>query len=487
MRRVIKSISVSIIFPILVLLHFVIVYAFLYLFKLTISDYVGWVFLGGSLLLLITSLISFYRVYSFEEYPVSKIEKKDIQGVVEFEKIIPFLLTELYILVVIIATFIALKFPKEPLKHNQILGIVTIYLVPILVFIPFFVASAKWSLEDVRNKGYFDKYFSQKYSFTVLPIVVLIIFILSLFLILYFSKALSTISFVYLYLLAGLTLGVFFTISFYLIDVSLSYRNIINGLIDYLSSGKKQQYEFIAPVRRYDEVGKIEKLINSSLEETKKLIEEFSIFPTKVSEYYKSALHSKTLKLKASRERIAVVAVSIVNILELENKHTSEYLMELIETFVGEVMKKVMEGNGFVIRSDIDKIVALYGYQNPTEGAILSAVKQAVDISSLGKGVFKGKDLIIGVGVDYGMIDIVPVKLKNEDIGEINAVGKPIILAKSLSKLSYKLGQKVLITDNVYEYIKDFVKPSWGPKVFKDEYDQKVVLYGLDEKSIEPS
>jgi class 3 adenylate cyclase len=149
-------------------------------------------------------------------------------------------------------------------------------------------------------------------------------------------------------------------------------------------------------------------------------------------------------------------------------------------TCMGEIIKR---HNGTVTQFVGDEIFATFGapLQQPDneKSAVFCALDMLTVLSKLKEET--GKEFIIGIGINAG--EVVTGNLGSEDRIDYSVTGDTVNTGKRIEMLTKEKPNSIIISDTVYEKVKDLVEThAMPPQVVKGK-KEALIVYELNGKS----
>ncbi len=243
--------------------------------------------------------------------------------------------------------------------------------------------------------------------------------------------------------------AVVLAIAYIFISIILFEQGIIMNLI-FVPLGIALNYSFVVAYKY-----KIEET------EKKKVSSAFSkyVAPSVIDEIMKDP---EKLKLGGTKREITVFFSDIRGFTSLSEKLSPEKLVSLLNEYLSEMTKIIMESDGVVDKYIGDAIMAFWGapLKQPDHAvlAVNAALKMAENLESLNKEFHKKgyPKIKIGIGVNTG--EAVIGNMGSYERFDYTAMGDTINLGSRLESLTKEYGVQIIISDSTKKKIgKGFV------------------------------
>lgn len=153
----------------------------------------------------------------------------------------------------------------------------------------------------------------------------------------------------------------------------------------------------------------------------------------------------------------------------------------LLNIYYSEMSKVITDHEGVIIQYVGDEIFVAFGaplaIENPQIQAVRCAIKMIKRLDEINHDIRSkyGKDMKVGIGVNYG--SVIAGNLGSDDKIAYSITGSEVVTAKRIESLSRKLQNVILISESVYDAVKDFIhSKAWGEVELKYS-SEKIKVY----------
>ena len=236
--------------------------------------------------------------------------------------------------------------------------------------------------------------------------------------------------------------------------------------------------------RRSRELEKTNRKLNQLLAEQQKTM---SLFSKYVPEpIVKASLDKTTEKQRMSRALETVLLFcDIRSFTALIEGLNPDEVFDLLNIYYANMSEVIRRYDGVIIQFVGDEIFVAFGAPLPIENPKLRAVHCAVemihclrDINGDLEKKFK-REMTVGIGINYG--SVMAGSLGSEDKLSYSITGSEVITAKRIESLTRGLKNAILISESVYQDVKDTMQArAWGKVDIKGQ-NQKVNVYQVME------
>jgi adenylate cyclase len=185
---------------------------------------------------------------------------------------------------------------------------------------------------------------------------------------------------------------------------------------------------------------------------------------------------------------IAVLFCDIRGFTRLSEELPPKSVVSLLNAYYGTMTKVVKRHNGVVNQFVGDEVFAVFGAPlssfNNEENAVFCALEMLEKLDELNKQFVKElpTPLKIGIGINSG--EVVAGNMGSEDKIEYSVTGDTVNTGKRIETLTQDAPNKVLISETVFEKVKDLVDwTAWEPVLVKGK-KEKISVYEVVKRKI---
>ncbi|MEM7182276.1 MAG: adenylate/guanylate cyclase domain-containing protein [Spirochaetota bacterium] len=228
-----------------------------------------------------------------------------------------------------------------------------------------------------------------------------------------------------------------------------------------------------------DEIGKLSNTLNHmviGLQERDKAKNALGRF---VNPEIAEMVLKKELKLGGEKKDCVIFFSDIRSFTAISEKLSPEEVVEFLNEYMTEMVRCVNETHGVVDKFIGDAIMATWGAVNKRddhpENAINAALamRRALLKFNEGRGGDKKPIIKIGSGLNYG--PVVAGQIGSEERLEYTVIGDAVNLASRVEALNKPFGTDILITDDLYQQVKE---------IFRVEKMQAIKVKGKEEPQV---
>lgn len=185
------------------------------------------------------------------------------------------------------------------------------------------------------------------------------------------------------------------------------------------------------------------------------------------------------LKLGGERKECAIFFSDIRSFTSISEKLQPEQVVEFLNEYMSVMVKCVNETGGIVDKFIGDAIMATWGAAytrgNNAENSINASLMMRRELLKFneGRGSVEKPIIKIGCGLNYG--PVIAGQIGSEERLEYTVIGDAVNLASRVESLNKPFGTDVLITEDLYQQVKD---------VFRVEQMQAIKVKGKSEPQI---
>ncbi|TGK14171.1 HAMP domain-containing protein [Leptospira fletcheri] len=189
---------------------------------------------------------------------------------------------------------------------------------------------------------------------------------------------------------------------------------------------------------------------------------------------------NQELTLGGERKMCAIFFSDIRSFTAISEKLQPEEVVEFLNEYMTEMVRCVNETHGIVDKFIGDAIMATWGAlkssgekdaENGVNGALL--MRKALQRFNQGRGGDKKPVIRIGCGLNYG--PVIAGQIGSEERLEYTVIGDAVNLASRVEALNKPFGTDILITQDLYNFVKD---------VFSVEKMQSIKVKGKTEPQV---
>lgn len=192
-----------------------------------------------------------------------------------------------------------------------------------------------------------------------------------------------------------------------------------------------------------------------------------------------------SLKLGGVRRKVTILFSDIRGFTTLSEGCAAEEIVELLNGYFSRMVGVIFEQGGTLDKFIGDAIMAVFGAPMKHDDDPVRAVKAALDMRKELKAFNaerKAKGLVEienGIGIGYG--ETISGNIGSEQRMDYTVIGDAVNLSSRLESLSKNYPQKIIISEAVYEDIKDDVKCVPLETVKVKGKEQETRIYGVDD------
>lgn len=170
----------------------------------------------------------------------------------------------------------------------------------------------------------------------------------------------------------------------------------------------------------------------------------------------------QNIELKGERKKVTILFCDIRSFTEISETLEAEEVVIFLNQYFGHMVDTVFEHGGTLDKFIGDGIMAVYGvpisHGRDEEMAVRSALKMRQLVSDLNKKRLLGskREIKIGVGIHSG--EVIAGNIGSDKRMEYTVVGKAVNIASRIESLNKEFGTDILITEEVYSKVKDFIQ-----------------------------
>jgi class 3 adenylate cyclase len=250
-------------------------------------------------------------------------------------------------------------------------------------------------------------------------------------------------------------------------------KNIANGL-----------YDVNIPVKSKNELGELTKAFNemaNSLKEKEKIKSAFSKYMSE--ELLKEVIKEKgELKLGGEKRKVTILFSDVRDFTAIAEKLPAEEVVSTLNEYFTEMTKIIFKYKGFVNFMG-DAIMAIYGapisYPDDAIRSVFTAVEMMEMLSKLNeKWAISGRQtLSVGIGINTG--EVIAGNIGSMQHLEYTVIGDDVNIAFRLQALNKQFNTKILITENTYNEVKDYIEARKLQPVLIKGKTEPVQIYEL--------
>ncbi|MBI5475884.1 MAG: CHASE2 domain-containing protein [Ignavibacteriales bacterium] len=259
-------------------------------------------------------------------------------------------------------------------------------------------------------------------------------------------------------------LGIALTLSLLYIIVTISIGLFIkeNYLVQMTSALLAVFFSYVGSIIYYYVVERRQKVMIKGM---------FSQYvnPTVVDELI---AHPEKLRLGGERKELTVFFSDIENFTKMSEQLRPEYLVTILNEYLSEMTKIILENNGTLDKYEGDAIVAFWGAPIPQSDHAFLACRAAVQmqrrLDELRNNWLKeGKpELKVRIGINTG--EVVVGNMGGADRFDYTIIGDSVNLGARLESANKQYKTKVMISSSTYQYVSE--------KIISRELDLLVVM-----------
>lgn len=283
-----------------------------------------------------------------------------------------------------------------------------------------------------------------------------------------------------------LTVAVLFISTMLVYFFSRTISNPVRALAEASDEIEKGNYILDLKAKTHDEIGLLtERFVRmgKGLDEREKLKDTFGRFINK--EIAEKAMRGE-LALGGETKRVTVFFSDIRSFTAISEKLQPYEVVEFLNDYMTRMVECVNHTGGVVDKFIGDAVMAVWGAPvsagSPVKDAY-NCVKTALMMRSAliefnkGRGGDKKPIIKIGCGINTG--DVVAGQIGSESRMEYTVIGDAVNLASRTESLNKPLGTDILITENTYELIKEFVLVEEMPSVKVKGKEDPIRMFGV--------
>jgi class 3 adenylate cyclase len=215
-------------------------------------------------------------------------------------------------------------------------------------------------------------------------------------------------------------------------------------------------------VKSRDEIGKLSETLNamvSGLIERDKVKNALGRF---VNPQIAEMVLKNELKLGGVKKECVIFFSDIRGFTSISEKLTPEEVVEFLNEYMSVMVNCVNVTHGIVDKFIGDAIMATWGAAfskgNDAENAVNSALmmREVLKKFNEGRGSEKKPIIKMGAGLNYGKV--IAGQIGSEERLEYTVIGDAVNLASRVESLNKPFGTDILITDNLYQKVKDIFR-----------------------------
>jgi len=242
-------------------------------------------------------------------------------------------------------------------------------------------------------------------------------------------------------------------------------------------------FDYQIPEKSNDEIGDLVRSFNMMASELKKKEVLKGIFDRYVSPQVADEILKEPDKIRLGGERreVTVFFADIRGFTSLSRKMLPEQTVEMLNKYFTLLTEIIFRFEGTVDKFIGDAVMGIFGSPIKSESHLEQGVKAAaaikmametVNVSRRSKGLLP---MQMGLGVDSG--EVIVGNMGSKSRTEFTAVGDSVNTASKLADLAG--GGEIIITESVYERLKDRISVVPLPGVVIKGFEQPLMLYNL--------
>lgn len=171
--------------------------------------------------------------------------------------------------------------------------------------------------------------------------------------------------------------------------------------------------------------------------------------------------HSDKIFLGGKMIPVTILFSDIRGFTGLTEKLNPEDVVKMLNEYLGEMTDVILEYKGTIDKFIGDAILAVFSVPLPKDDDTVRAVKVAINMRSRLEILNKkwkeiGKETLnIGIGLDYG--EVIAGNIGSKDRMEYTIIGDAVNTASRLQSLTKELHKDIIISDRVYERVKELI------------------------------
>ncbi len=195
-----------------------------------------------------------------------------------------------------------------------------------------------------------------------------------------------------------------------------------------------------------------------------------------------------SLRLGGVRTKVTILFSDIRGFTTLTEGFAAEEIVELLNNYFSRMVRVIFDQGGTLDKFIGDAVMAVFGAPVRHEDGPIRAVKAALDMrkelavfnaSRRAKGLIEIEN---GIGIGYG--DTISGNIGSEQRMDYTVIGDSVNLSSRLESLSKDYPQKIVISESVYEDIKDQVECVPLAVVKVKGKTQETRIYGINDEAV---
>lgn len=167
----------------------------------------------------------------------------------------------------------------------------------------------------------------------------------------------------------------------------------------------------------------------------------------------------KMLKLGGERKEVTAFFSDIANFTSISENMDPEYLIEILNEYLGIMTKIIIKHNGYIDKYEGDAIMASFGafgyLENHAELACKTAIEYQKELEKLREKWKKEKkpEIHVRIGINTG--EVIAGNMGSDERFDYTIIGDEVNLASRLESANKQYGTYIMISENTYERVMD--------------------------------